>query len=156
MKNNKILLFTAFLMKGLSLALFLVFNINGNAQTTLNVWLNNGGVENYVFSDNLSMKASSDTELTLTSDKVEVIYTTAKIHKLTINNKEAEEIAANINTTDAQAGDNSEVIIYDTSGKLVTTLQKNAKNITQIDLKGLPTGIYIVRSKQTQFKIVVK
>lgn len=156
MKNNKILLFTAFLMKGLSLALFLVFNINGNAQTTLNVWLNNGGVENYVFSDNLSMKASSDTELTLTSDKVEVIYTTAKIHKLTINNKEAEEIAANINTTDAQTGDNSEVIIYDTSGKPVTTLQKNAKNITQIDLKGLPTGIYIVRSKQTQFKIVVK
>lgn len=156
MKNNKNLLFTALLMKGLTLVLFFVFNINGNAQTTLNVWLINGGVENYSFSDNLSMKASSDTELTLTSGNIEVIYTIADIRKLTINSKEAEEIAASINTTDTQIDENSEVAIYDMSGKLVTTLQKNAQNITQVDLKGLSAGIYIVKSKQTQFKIVIK
>lgn len=156
MKNNKNLLFTALLMKGLTLVLFFVFNINGNAQTTLNVWLINGGVENYSFSDNLSMKASSDTELTLTSGNIEVIYTIADIRKLTINSKEAEEIAASINTTDTQIDENSEVTIYDMSGKLVTTLQKNAQNITQVDLKGLSAGIYIVKSKQTQFKIVIK
>lgn len=156
MKSNKNLLFTALLMKGLTLALFFVFNINGNAQTTLNVWLNNGGVENYAFTDNLSMKASSDTELTLTSGKVEVIYTIADIRKLTINSKEAEEIAASIKTADAQTTDDSEVAIYDMSGKQVTTLHKNAKNVTQVDLKGLPAGIYIVKSKLTQFKIIVK
>ena len=156
MKNNKTLLFTALLMKGLTLALFFVFNINGNAQTTLNVWLNNGGVENYAFTDNLSMKASSDTELTLTSGTVEVIYTIADIRKLTINSKEAEEIAASINTTDAQTENNSEATIYDMSGKQVTTLKKDAKNVTQVDLKGLPAGIYIVKSKQTQFKIIIK
>ena len=143
-------------MKGLTLALFFVFNINGNAQTTLNVWLNNGGVENYAFTDNLSMKASSDTELTLTSGTVEVIYTIADIRKLTINSKEAEEIAASINTTDAQTENNSEATIYDMSGKQVTTLKKDAKNVTQVDLKGLPAGIYIVKSKQTQFKIIIK
>lgn len=156
MKNNKTLLFTALLMKGLTLALFFVFNINGNAQTTLNVWLNNGGVENYAFTDNLSMKASSDTELTLTSGTVEVIYTIADIRKLTINSKEAEEIVASINTAEAQTSDNSETAIYDMSGKQITTLKKDAKNVTQIDLKGLPVGIYIVKSKQTQFKIIIK
>ena len=156
MKNNKTLLFTALLMKGFTLALFFVFNINGNAQTTLNVWLNNGGVENYAFTDNLSMKASSDTELTLTSGTVEVIYTIADIRKLTINSKEAEEIVASINTTEAQTSDNSETAIYDMSGKQITTLKKDAKNVTQIDLKGLPVGIYIVKSKQTQFKIIIK
>ena len=156
MKNNKTLLFTALLMKGLTLALFFVFNINGNAQTTLNVWLNNGGVENYAFTDNLSMKASSDTELTLTSGTVEVIYTIADIRKLTINSKEAEEIVASINTTEAQTSDNSETAIYDMSGKQITTLKKDAKNVTQVDLKGLPVGIYIVKSKQTQFKIIIK
>ena len=143
-------------MKGLTLALFFVFNINGNAQTTLNVWLNNGGVENYAFTDNLSMKASSDTELTLTSGTVEVIYTIADIRKLTINSKEAEEIVASINTTEAQTSDNSETAIYDMSGKQITTLKKDAKNVTQVDLKGLPVGIYIVKSKQTQFKIIIK
>ncbi len=156
MKNNKTLLFTALLMKGFTLALFFVFNINGNAQTTLNVWLNNGGVENYAFTDNLSMKASSDTELTLTSGTVEVIYTIADIRKLTINSKEAEEIVASINTTEAQTSDNSETAIYDMSGKQITTLKKDAKNVTQVDLKGLPVGIYIVKSKQTQFKIIIK
>jgi hypothetical protein len=156
MKNNKTLLFTALLMKGLTLALFFVFNINGNAQTTLNVWLNNGGVENYAFTDNLSMKASSDTELTLTSGTVEVIYTIADIRKLTINSKEAEEIVASINTAEAQTSDNSETAIYDMSGKQITTLRKDAKNVTQVDLKGLPVGIYIVKSKQTQFKIIIK
>lgn len=156
MKNNKTLLFTALLMKGLTLALFFVFNINGNAQTTLNVWLNNGGVENYAFTDNLSMKASSDTELTLTSGTVEVIYTIANIRKLTINSKEAEEIVASINTAEAQTSDNSETAIYDMSGKQITTLKKDAKNVTQVDLKGLPVGIYIVKSKQTQFKIIIK
>jgi len=156
MKNNKTLLFTALLMKGLTLALFFVFNINGNAQTTLNVWLNNGGVENYAFTDNLSMKASSDTELTLTSGTVEVIYTIADIRKLTINSKEAEEIVASINTAEAQTSDNSETAIYDMSGKQITTLKKDAKNVTQVDLKGLPVGIYIVKSKQTQFKIIIK
>lgn len=156
MKNNKTLLFTALLMKGLTLALFFVFNINGNAQTTLNVWLNNGGVENYAFTDNLSMKASSDTELTLTSGTVEVIYTIADIRKLTINSKEAEEIVASINTAKAQTSDNSETAIYDMSGKQITTLKKDAKNVTQVDLKGLPVGIYIVKSKQTQFKIIIK
>lgn len=156
MKNNKTLLFTALLMKGLTLALFFVFNINGNAQTTLNVWLNNGGVENYAFTDNLSMKASSDTELTLTSGTVEVIYTIADIRKLTINSKEAEEIVASINTAEAQTSDNSETAIYDMSGKQITTLKKDAKNVTQVDFKGLPVGIYIVKSKQTQFKIIIK
>jgi hypothetical protein len=156
MKNNKTLLFTALLMKGLTLALFFVFNINGNAQTTLNVWLNNGGVENYAFTDNLSMKASSETELTLTSGTVEVIYTIADIRKLTINSKEAEEIVASINTAEAQTSDNSETAIYDMSGKQITTLKKDAKNVTQVDLKGLPVGIYIVKSKQTQFKIIIK
>lgn len=156
MKNNKTLLFTALLMKGLTLALFFVFNINGNAQTTLNVWLNNGGVENYAFTDNLSMKASSETELTLTSGTVEVIYTIADIRKLTINSKEAEEIVASINTAKAQTSDNSETAIYDMSGKQITTLKKDAKNVTQVDLKGLPVGIYIVKSKQTQFKIIIK
>mgnify|MGYP002853685955 CR=1 FL=1 len=156
MKNNKTLLFTALLMKGLTLALFFVFNINGNAQTTLNVWLNNGGVENYAFTDNLSMKASSETELTLTSGTVEVIYTIADIRKLTINSKEAEEIVASINTAEAQTSDNSETAIYDMSGKQITTLRKDAKNVTQVDLKGLPVGIYIVKSKQTQFKIIIK
>lgn len=156
MKNNKTLLFTALLMKGLTLALFFVFNINGNAQTTLNVWLNNGGVENYAFTDNLSMKASSETELTLTSGTVEVIYTIADIRKLTINSKEAEEIVASINTAEAQISDNSETAIYDMSGKQITTLRKDAKNVTQVDLKGLPVGIYIVKSKQTQFKIIIK
>lgn len=156
MKNNKTLLFTALLMKGLTLALFFVFNINGNAQTTLNVWLNNGGVENYAFTDNLSMKASSETELTLTSGTVEVIYTIADIRKLTVNSKEAEEIVASINTAEAQTSDNSETAIYDMSGKQITTLRKDAKNVTQVDLKGLPVGIYIVKSKQTQFKIIIK
>ena len=102
------------------------------------------------------MKASSDTELTLTSGTVEVIYTIADIRKLTINSKEAEEIVASINTAEAQTSDNSETAIYDMSGKQITTLKKDAKNVTQVDLKGLPVGIYIVKSKQTQFKIIIK
>ncbi len=156
MKNKKELLLTALFTKGLALALFFLFNLNSNAQTTLNVWLTNGGVENYSFTENLSLKTSSDTELTLISGNVEVIYTIANIRKLTINNKEAEDIAASIQTREAQTAEESQVAIYDTSGTLVTTLQKNPKNVTQVDLKGLPAGIYIVKSKQTQFKIVIK
>ena len=155
MKNNRQMLLTAVIAKALTVALFFIFNLNTNAQTTLNVWLTSGGVENYSFTENLSLKASSDTELTLTSGDLEVVYTVTDIRKLTINNKEAEEIAASIKTNDAAAID-SNVSIYDTSGTLVTTLQKNAKNVTQVDLKGMPAGIYIVKSAHTQFKIIVK
>ena len=155
MKNNRLMLLTAVIAKALTVALFFIFNLNTNAQTTLNVWLTSGGVENYTFAESLSLKASSDTELTLTSGNIEVIYTVTDSRKLTINNKEAEEIAASIRTTDAAATDSS-VVIYGMSGKPVTTLQKDAKNVTQVDLKGMPAGIYIVKSAHTQFKIIVK
>ena len=156
MKNNRQILLTEVIAKALTLALFFLFNLNSNAQTTLNVWLTSGGVENYTFAESLSLKASSDTELTLTSGNIEVVYTVTDIRKLTINNKEAEEIAASIKTTEAATATDSSVGVYDMSGKLVTTLRKDAKNVTQVDLKGMPAGIYIVKSAHTQFKIIVK
>ena len=160
MKNNKFLwLLSVVCGKVLTFAIFLIYNSlftsNVQAQTTLNVWLTSGMVENYTFNESLTLAASSETELTLVSKDLEVVYPVSNIRKITINNKEAEEIAASINTL-SDTTDNNIVSVYNMSGTLVLTLEKDSKNTTQIDLKGLPTGVYIVKSKNSQFKVLVK
>ena len=156
MKNNKFLwLISALCGKILTLALLFLYNSQAEASTTLNVWLTSGGVENYTFEESLTLTASSATELTLTSADIEVVYSVENIRKLTIDNAEAERIAASISTTSVNdASDKAQV--YNMSGVLVTTLAKDAKNATKVDLQGLPAGIYIIKSNNTQFKVRVK
>ncbi len=144
----------ALFCKLLTLILVWAFSSPINAQTTLNVWLTSGGVENYSFSETLFLQASSETELTLTSGTLEVIYPIANIRKLTINDAEAERIAASVSAPSAQEG--GQTAVYDMSGKEVLRLQRNVKNATDVNLSELPSGIYIVRSVNTQFKVLVK
>ena len=161
MKTNKyVWLLTAVFGKVLTIAILFIYNSfccsNAQAQTTLNVWLTSGGVENYTFSESLTLAASSMTELTLTSKDIEVVYPVADIRKLTINDKEAERVAASVESTPQSNSEDTTVSVYNMSGTLVLTLEKDAKNTTQMDLKGLPAGIYIVKSKNSQFKVLVK
>ena len=155
MKNkSRLFIISAICGKLLTVAFLFLVNHTADAQTTLNVWLTSGGVENYEFTESLTLKSTSETELTLTSGTVEVVYPVANIRKLTINDEEAEEIAAKIKTAgSAPAG---EYTVYNASGVFITRLQTNAAGTAQVNLQGLPSGIYIVKSKNTQFKVRVK
>ncbi len=156
MKNNsRLLVISAICGKLLTIALLFLFNHSADAQTTLNVWLTSGGVENYEFTESLTLKSTSETEMTLTCGTIEVVYPIENIRKLTINDEEAAEIIA----TTINSGDTAsigEASVYNASGAFVTKLQTNATGATQVNLKGLPSGIYIVKSKNTQFKVLVK
>lgn len=153
MKNkNHLFIISAVCGKLLTVAMLFLFNHNADAQTTLNVWLTSGGVENYEFTESLTLKSTSETELTLTSGSIEVVYPIENISKLTINSEEA--IALNIQTEDATSV--GEASVYNAAGVFITKLQTNATGAAQVNLQGLPSGVYIVKSKNTQFKILVK
>lgn len=155
MKNkSRLFIISALCGKLLTVALLFLFNYSAEAQTTLNVWLTSGGVENYEFTESLTLKSTSETELTLTSGNIEVVYPFENIRKLTINDEEAEEIAANIKTQNPMV--NEEASVYNAAGVFITKLQTNATGAAQVNLQGLPSGVYIVKSKNTQFKILVK
>ena len=68
--------------------------------------------------------------------------------------EEAEEIAANIKAQNPMV--NEEASVYNAAGVFITKLQTNATGAAQVNLQGLPSGVYIVKSKNTQFKILVK
>ena len=155
MKNkSRLFIISAICGKLLTVALLYLFNYSAEAQTTLNVWLTSGGVENYEFTESLTLKSTSETELTLTSGNIEVVYPFENIRKLTINDEEAEEIAANIKAQNPMV--NEEASVYNAAGVFITKLQTNATGAAQVNLQGLPSGVYIVKSKNTQFKILVK
>ena len=155
MKNkSRLFIISAICGKLLTVALLFLFNYSAEAQTTLNVWLTSGGVENYEFAESLTLKSTSETELTLTSGNIEVVYPFENIRKLTINDEEAEEIAANIKAQNPMV--NEEASVYNAAGVFITKLQTNATGAAQVNLQGLPSGVYIVKSKNTQFKILVK
>ena len=155
MKNkSRLFIISAICGKLLTVALLFLFNYSAEAQTTLNVWLTSGGVENYEFTESLTLKSTSETELTLTSGNIEVVYPFENIRKLTINDDEAEEIAANIKAQNPMV--NEEASVYNAAGVFITKLQTNATGAAQVNLQGLPSGVYIVKSKNTQFKILVK
>ena len=155
MKNkSRLFIISAICGKLLTVALLFLFNYSAEAQTTLNVWLTSGGVKNYEFTESLTLKSTSETELTLTSGNIEVVYPFENIRKLTINDEEAEEIAANIKAQNPMV--NEEASVYNAAGVFITKLQTNATGAAQVNLQGLPSGVYIVKSKNTQFKILVK
>ena len=155
MKNkSRLFIISAICGKLLTVALLFLFNYSAEAQTTLNVWLTSGGVENYEFTESLTLKSTSETELTLTFGNIEVVYPFENIRKLTINDEEAEEIAANIKAQNPMV--NEEASVYNAAGVFITKLQTNATGAAQVNLQGLPSGVYIVKSKNTQFKILVK
>lgn len=155
MRNkSRLFIISALCGKLLTVALLFLFNYSAEAQTTLNVWLTSGGVENYEFTESLTLKSTSETELTLTSGNIEVVYPFENIRKLTINDEEAEEIAANIKTQNPMVIE--EASVYNAAGVFITKLQTNATGAAQVNLQGLPSGVYIVKSKNTQFKILVK
>ena len=155
MKNkSRLFIISAICGKLLTVALLFLFNYSAEAQTTLNVWLTSGGVENYEFTESLTLKSTSETELTLTSGNIEVVYPFENIRKLTINDEEAEEIAANIKAQNPMVSE--EASVYNAAGVFITKLQTNATGAAQVNLQGLPSGVYIVKSKNTQFKILVK
>lgn len=155
MRNkSRLFIISALCGKLLTVALLFLFNYSAEAQTTLNVWLTSGGVENYEFTESLALKSTSETELTLTSGNIEVVYPFENIRKLTINDEEAEEIAANIKAQNPMV--NEEASVYNAAGVFITKLQTNATGAAQVNLQGLPSGVYIVKSKNTQFKILVK
>ena len=155
MKNkSRLFIISAICGKLLTVALLFLFIYSAEAQTTLNVWLTSGGVENYEFTESLTLKSTSETELTLTSGNIEVVYPFENIRKLTINDEEAEEIAANIKAQNPMV--NEEASVYNAAGVFITKLQTNATGAAQVNLQGLPSGVYIVKSKNTQFKILVK
>lgn len=156
MKNkSRLFLISAICGKILTVVLFFLVNYSAKAQTTLNVWLTSGGVENYEFTESLTLKSTSENELTLTSGTIEVVYPIGDIRKLTINDEEAAEIVAT-KVNGQQSAVNGEVSVYNASGAFITKLQINATGAAQVNLQGLPSGIYIVKSKNTQFKILVK
>lgn len=155
MRNkSRLFIISALCGKLLTVALLFLFNYSAEAQTTLNVWLTSGGVENYEFTESLTLKSTSETELTLTSGNIEVVYPFENIRKLTINDEEAEEIAASIKAQNPMV--NEEASVYNAAGVFITKLQTNATGAAQVNLQGLASGIYIVKSKNTQFKILVK
>lgn len=155
MRNkSRLFIISALCGKLLTVALLFLFNYSAEAQTTLNVWLTSGGVENYEFTESLTLKSTSEIELTLTSGNIEVVYPFENIRKLTINDEEAEEIAANIKAQNPMV--NEEASVYNAAGVFITKLQTNATGAAQVNLQGLPSGVYIVKSKNTQFKILVK
>lgn len=118
------------------------------AQNTLNVHQNDGAVVSYGFSEK-PVVTYTETGIHLATTELEIDYPFANLDKFTFS-----EVANSIDvvTTD---GTNDDVLIYNTIGVLLKTINQS-EGTASFSTHDLPQGIYIIKNGKTTYKIVKK
>jgi hypothetical protein len=122
----------------------------GHAQNTLYIWQQTGEVVSYAFSEKPRI-TYADTNLILTTTKVQVEFPLSSVRKFTFNDVMIDDA---IGTVRATLKDEGPLSIYTLGGVLVKTVPAEAGGRHTYSLDELPAGVYVVKSKTTSYKVV--
>jgi hypothetical protein len=122
----------------------------GHAQNTLHIWQQTGEVVSYAFSEKPRI-TYADTNLILTTTKVQVEFPLSSVRKFTFNDVMIDDA---IGTVRATLKDEGPLSIYTLGGVLVKTVPAEAGGRHTYSLDELPAGVYVVKSKTTSYKVV--
>jgi len=122
----------------------------GHAQNTLYIWQQTGEVVSYAFWEKPRI-TYADTNLILTTTKVQVEFPLSSVRKFTFNDVMIDDA---IGTVRATLKDEGPLSIYTLGGVLVKTVPAEAGGRHTYSLDELPAGVYVVKSKTTSYKVV--
>lgn len=122
----------------------------GHAQNTLHIWQQTGEVVSYAFWEKPRI-TYADTNLILTTTKVQVEFPLSSVRKFTFNDVMIDDA---IGTVRATLKDEGPLSIYTLGGVLVKTVPAEAGGRHTYSLDELPAGVYVVKSKTTSYKVV--
>ncbi len=122
----------------------------GHAQNTLFIWQQTGEVVSYAFWEKPRI-TYADTNLILTTTKVQVEFPLSSVRKFTFNDVMIDDA---IGTVRATLKDEGPLSIYTLGGVLVKTVPAEAGGRHTYSLDELPAGVYVVKSKTTSYKVV--
>ena len=122
----------------------------GHAQNTLHIWQQTGEVVSYDFLEKPRI-TYADTNLILTTTKVQVEFPLSSVRKFTFNDVMIDDA---IGTVRATLKDEGPLSIYTLGGVLVKTVPAEASGRHTYSLDELPAGVYVVKSKTTSYKVV--
>ena len=122
----------------------------GHAQNTLFIWQQTGEVVSYDFLEKPRI-TYADTNLILTTTKVQVEFPLSSVRKFTFNDVMIDDA---IGTVRATLKDEGPLSIYTLGGVLVKTVPAEAGGRHTYSLDELPAGVYVVKSKTTSYKVV--
>ena len=122
----------------------------GHAQNTLYIWQQTGEVVSYAFWEKPRI-TYADTNLILTTTKVQVEFPLSSVRKFTFNDVMIDDA---IGTVRATLKDEGPPGIYTLGGVLVKTVPAEAGGRHTYSLDELPAGVYVVKSKTTSYKVV--
>lgn len=120
------------------------------AQNSLTVLQKDGSSYSFKFEEN-PIITYTETDLVLTTDLTEVQYPIAGIEKLTFSDGEVSEVEK----TKEPASEET-FTVYDLEGKSLKTFKYSGNGDLNSATEGLPSGIYIIKSKSVTFKTIRK
>lgn len=118
------------------------------AQNTLNIHQKTGGVASYAFSEKPVITYVGD-NLHIETVAISIDYPVANVQKLTF--EDSESSIGELQVKD----DSSDILVYNLKGQLVKRVDCE-DGISQLNIQDLPSGIYVVKNRNTTFKIVKK
>lgn len=131
-------------------------------ETTLVLWMNDGGQAVFAFSNRPKVQVGKDS-VVVSSDADSVSYVISNVRKATFGKQTTtgiDAIKADNVSIEQQNGrlqmrslePNSSVSVYSISGKLVGQAVSDGNG--NVSLDGMSRGIYIIKSKNITFKMI--
>lgn len=121
-----------------------------DAQKTLNVHLKSGGYVSYTFAEKPVVKYEK-AELVLNTNTFNLRFSLADIQKFSFEDENLPTKAETISSMEPAT--DGIVRIYDINGRLLKTFMPDADGVTSYSVDELPSGIYVVKSRKTTYKI---
>ena len=121
------------------------------AESALIVHQKSGGTVEYAFSEK-PVVTYRDGYLVISGDGASVMYPMSNMHKFTFG--EVSDLVTRIKAPTNEAP--QPTYIYNVGGILMRTLQPSEDGSTPASLDGLPTGTYIIKNGNTNYKITKK
>lgn len=136
-----------------------------SAQNCLSIHQKDGEKFSYLFRDK-PVITYTESELVLTTTKVQVSFPIRKVTKFTFEDVDAavkpiEKAEATYNLSEegviiTGAVPGSPVSVYSLDGKIITTFQIDTDGNLCFSIDEFPQGIYIVKSESVSFKLLKK
>ncbi|HAE25343.1 MAG TPA: hypothetical protein DCG33_08380 [Prevotellaceae bacterium] len=138
------------LMKKLLFCLTLLLSsmVHAEGRNWFSIHLQSGACASYAFSEEPSLTYESGM-LVLTTNNVRVEYATADITKMTFD----ESDITGIKTVQATVESDGNLCIYNLAGVMVRKVASDTNGAT-VNFDNLPSGTYIVKSKNVSYKII--
>lgn len=138
-------------MKKLIFIIAFLCTLFSKAQNTLNVYQKDGTITCFSFSSKPESVFSGDDVIVRTTDQ-EVSFAFASIEKFTF---EDGVTPSGIISTRNAAGQSAPVKVYNTNGVLLKTVEPT-EGSSELPLRDLPAGVYIIKNSTTTYKLIKK